>query len=195
MTTSGSSGYPLSSAQPLNPGSEPLAAAIGYQSWGWPVRLYRDQVHLDLETGQAVALVVPPCLATVVATTLTTRCCPVPVLACPGASQYRVLLAGECSGVRLPWPPEVRRLAGTVLLPPTPTRHGAFRWHHSPRPDSLRLCREVDILVAIRDTRRPPAQPGSRSRINPSCGGTETVHTTWPLFVTGSCPPRSLRYG
>lgn len=136
------------------PPAEPIAAAMDYQMWGWSVTLRCGQVSLSLDNDHAVALIIPTDLASAVAGFLTRRRCPIPVLAHPRASRYRVLLAGRCAGVLLPWPPEVQRTTGSVLLPPTRTARGPLRWQHPPRPNSLRLCREIDVLFAISTAQR-----------------------------------------
>lgn len=72
------------------------------------------------------------------------------VLTHPYAPEHRVMLAGEPYGVMLPWPPGVHRITGTLLLPPTVTPRGPLTWVCPPQPDALRLCREIDILAALR---------------------------------------------
>lgn len=49
------------------------------------------------------------------------------------------------------------RVTGT-LLPPTVTTRGPVRWVRPPQPDALRLCREADVLAALRAA--PPAPAG-----------------------------------
>ncbi len=61
-----------------------------------------------------------------------------------------MLLAGEPYPVALPWPPGVDRITATLLLPPTLTPRGPLRWVHPPCENSLGLCREIDVLAAMR---------------------------------------------
>ncbi|MGH3883986.1 MAG: hypothetical protein ACRDRY_10030 [Pseudonocardiaceae bacterium] len=137
------------------------AAAASYQGWGWPVTLRRDQIWLALDH-DVVALVVPALLAVDVAAILSTRRCSPLVLAHPYAPEHRVLLAGERYGVALPWPLGVCRITGNVLLPPTLTARGPVTWVHPPRPDALRLSREIDLIAALRTAASNPS---------PSAGG------------------------
>jgi hypothetical protein len=76
------------------------------------------------------------------------------VLTHPHAPGHQVLLAGERYGVELPWPPGVHRVAETLSLPPTATARGPITWVHPPEPDALALCREVDVLAAVRTVLR-----------------------------------------
>ncbi|MGH3515205.1 MAG: hypothetical protein ACRDRB_23490 [Pseudonocardiaceae bacterium] len=133
----------------------PLAAAVAYRVWGWPVTLRGDQVWLSLEP-DTVALVVPVLLAEQVTAILNQRRCPPLVLVHPDTPERRVLLAGEPYGVGLPWPSEVRRVGGTVSLPPTKTARGPVSWVYPPEADALRLCREVDVFGALRTALRGP---------------------------------------
>ncbi|MCA1695768.1 MAG: hypothetical protein LC749_14140 [Actinobacteria bacterium] len=135
--------------------TRPLAAAVGYRVWGWPVTSRGDQVWLRLEP-DAVALVVPVLLAERVTAILTQRRCPPLVLVHPDAPEHRVLLAGEPYGVGLPWPTGVHRVGGTVSLPPTKTARGPVTWVYPPEADALRLCREVDVFGALRTALRGP---------------------------------------
>lgn len=50
----------------------------------------------------------------------------------------------------LPWPHQVHRVTGVLLLPPTVTPRGPIIWIESPQKDSLRLCREIDLFGALR---------------------------------------------
>ncbi len=137
------------STSAFQPGTGPHAAAARYQEWGWPVTVRGDQVSLSLTPGP-VALIVPVPLATEVTEILASRRCLPPVLAHPYAPEHRVLLAGEPYPVALPWLPGVSRLTATLLLPPTRTPRGPLHWVHPPHDDSLALCREIDILAAVR---------------------------------------------
>lgn len=139
----------LNAAAPA-PGSAggPLAAEAIYRGWGWPVILRREQVWLALES-EAVALLIPVALATEVPAVLTDRYCPFAMLTHPYAPEHRIVLAGEPFPVALPWPPGVYRLP-TCLLPPTMTPRGPLTWVYPPQPDALKLCREIDVLAALR---------------------------------------------
>ncbi len=131
----------------------PQVLATRYQAWGWPVILRGDHVWLSL--GQdTVAVMIPVSLAVEVTAILRKRRCPPPVLAHPYAPEHQVLLAGERYGVELPWPPGVHRVSETLLLPPTVTARGPITWLHPPEPDALQLCREVDIVAALRTVLR-----------------------------------------
>lgn len=132
----------------------PLAAAIGYRAWGWPVSPRRDQVMLDLDR-EVVALLIPTGLATDVAPILVAWRCPAPILAHPDAPDHRVVLTGEPFDAVLPWPPGVQHATGTLPLPPTVTPRGTVTWVHLPaEPDALRLCREIDVFAAVRTASR-----------------------------------------
>ncbi|MGH3547726.1 MAG: hypothetical protein ACRDQU_06335 [Pseudonocardiaceae bacterium] len=133
----------------------PLAAALGYRVWGWPVTLRGDQVWLSLEP-DTVALIVPVLLAAQVTAILHQRRCPPLVLVHPDTPEHRVLLAGQPYGVGLPWPSGVRRVGGAVSLPPTKTARGPVTWVYPPEADALRLCREVDVFGALRTALRGP---------------------------------------
>lgn len=135
--------------------TRPLAAAVGYRVWGWPVVLRGDQVWLNLEP-DTVALIIPIPLAARVTAILNQRRCPPLVVVHPDTPELRVLLAGERYGVALPWPPGVCRSAGTVALPPTMTPRGPVTWMHPPEQDALALCREVDVFAALRTALHDP---------------------------------------
>lgn len=142
-------------------GTTPLSAVTRYRAWGWPVTLHGNQVRLDL-SGDTVALIIPLPLAGQVTATLRQRRCPPAVLAHPYAREHHVLLATERYGVSLPWPTAVHQITGTLLLPPTITPRGPITWTHPPRPDTLRHCREIDLITAIRAVlRTPPLVIGS----------------------------------
>jgi hypothetical protein len=134
-------------------------AAVTYRGWGWPVVLRRDQLWLALGR-DAVALMVPTTLAGRVTELLTTRRCLPAVLEHPDAAEHRVLLAGERYGVALPWPVGVHRITSGVLLPPTVSPRGPLTWMQPPEPDSLRRCREIDVLTALRALPDPPSPTG-----------------------------------
>jgi hypothetical protein len=139
------------------PGSEtgPLAAAVGYRVWGWPVVLRGEQVWLTLEPN-IVALIIPVLLAVPVADILNQRRCPPPVLVDPDMLEHRVVLAGQPYGVGLPWPSGVHRVTGPVLLPPTRIARGLVTWVYPPQADALQLCREIDVFAALRTALRDP---------------------------------------
>lgn len=143
------------SSEVISSDTRPLAAAIGYRVWGWPVVLRGDQLWLNLEP-DTVALIIPLPLAEQVIAILNQRRCPPLVLVHPDTPEHRVLLAGERYGVALPWPPGVHRSTGTVPLPPTMTPRGPVTWMHSPEQDALRLCREVDVFAALRTALHDP---------------------------------------
>lgn len=138
----------------------PSEAAAVYDGWGWPVTLRGDQVWLALGP-DAVALMVPTVLANRVAAVLTARHCLPAMLTHPYAPEHRVLLAGEPYPVTLPWPPGVHRVATSLLLPPTMTPRGPLTWARSLHPDALALCREIDVLAALRTVldEPPPTAP------------------------------------
>lgn len=132
-----------------------LAVGVAYQRLGWPVTLRRNQVTLSLDLDvDAVALVIPTALATEVIEILIRRRCPPPVLAHPALPDHRVIIAGERFTVPLVWPTGVHRVTGTLLLPPSITAYGPVCWACPPRPDALRLCREIEVLAALRTALR-----------------------------------------
>ncbi len=142
-------------SQTADPDPVARVAAADYEGWGWPVAVRRDQVWLNLEP-DTVALIIPVPMADRVAAILTARRCLPPVLAHPYAPEHLVLLAGEPYPVVLPWPPGVDRITATLLLPPTLTPRGPLRWVHPPQENSLRLCREIDVLAAVRTALQRP---------------------------------------
>ena len=149
-----------------DPDSSDVPCPIGgvtYRAWGWPVSCHRDQTWLSLTT-DVVALVIPALLAAEVSVILAARRCPPLVLVHPEAPGYWFVLAGERYGVVLPWPPGVHRATGAhLLLPPTVTPRGPVTWVHSPLPDALQLCREVDVFAAVRTALRVLRPGGSLS--------------------------------
>ncbi len=120
-----------------------------YQQWGWPMILHRDQVQLSLYR-DVVALAIPIPLCTEVTEILARRGAAPAVLVHPYTPDHRILLTGERYGVTLPWPHQVHRVTGVLLLPPTVTPRGPITWARPPREDSLRLCREIDLFGALR---------------------------------------------
>ncbi|MGH3903853.1 MAG: hypothetical protein ACRDTE_06655 [Pseudonocardiaceae bacterium] len=128
-----------------------LQAVAAYQRLGWPVAVRGDQVSLNLDLDMdAVAVVIPAVLATEVADILTRRHCPPPVLAHPAMPTHRVIVAGDRFPVPLTWPTEIHRTTGTLLLPPTVIAQGQVCWVRPPVPHALQLCREIDVLAALR---------------------------------------------
>ncbi len=152
---------PLDPATPV-PGLDagPSEAAAVYDGWGWPITLRRGQVWLALGA-EAVALMMPVALADRVATLLTARRCLPAMLTHPYAPEHRVLLAGEPFPVALPWPPGVHWVATSLLLPPTMTPRGPLTWARSPHPTALALCREIDVLAALRTVQGLPPPTAS----------------------------------
>lgn len=135
---------------------DPLVAAARYQEWGWPVVLHRDQIRLNLDGDRSALIFLTP-LVTEVTAILATRRCPVPVLAHPDTPEHQILLVAERFGPVLPWPPGVRQITGTLLLPPTVTPCGPITWVQLPEPDALLLCREIDVLAALRTALNEPS--------------------------------------
>lgn len=142
-------------AEVISGDTRPLAAAVGYRVWGWPVVLRGDHVWLNLEP-DTVALIIPVLLAEQVTTILIQRRCPPLVLVHPDTPEHLVLLAGERYGVALPWPTGVHRGTGTFPLPPTMTPRGPVTWMYPPEEDALQLCREVDVFTALRTALHDP---------------------------------------
>lgn len=133
----------------------PSEAEAVYCEWGWPVTLRRDPVWLGLGA-TAVALMIPAVLAARVATVLTGRRCLPAMFVHPYAPEQRILLAGEPYPVPLPWPAGMYRVSTSVLLPPTMTPRGPLTWARPPHPDALALCREIDVLGALRTVLHEP---------------------------------------
>ncbi|MGH3798396.1 MAG: hypothetical protein ACRDSP_26410 [Pseudonocardiaceae bacterium] len=133
----------------------PRNAGRAYRSWGWPVTVRRGQVWLALG-GAVVAVLLPTVLAVEVTVLLAQRRCPPAVLVHPDASDHLVLLCGEPFDVTAPYPADVHRVTGTVLLPPTETPRGPLTWVHPPNAQALQTCREFDIVAAVRALREPP---------------------------------------
>ncbi len=132
-----------------SPDSADAAGGITYQGWGWPVILHHDQVRLNLYR-EVSARAIPVLLCIEVTEILAQRRCTPPVLAHPYAPEHRIVLTGERYGVTLPWPHQVHRVTGVLLLPPTATPRGPITWTQPPQQDSLRLCREIDLFGALR---------------------------------------------
>lgn len=142
-----------------HPGTGHQDAAPDYHRWGWPVTVRGAQVRLSLGP-DTVALIIPVRLATEVTEILTARHCQPAVLTHPHAPAHRVVLAGEPYPLTLPWPLGVCRVTTHLLLPPTLTPSGPLRWMHPPDENSLRLCREIDVLAAVHTTlQRSPREP------------------------------------
>ncbi len=134
------------------------AGGACYQQWDWPVIVHRGQVRLSLSR-EVSALAIPVALGTEVTQILTQRRRAPAVLTHPYAPEHRIVLTGEGHGVMLPWPAPAHRVTGVVLLPPTVTPRGPITWIHPPRPDSLRLCRDIDLFGALRIALSPPSGP------------------------------------
>lgn len=135
-----------------------LLVGVAYQRLGWPVRLHSHEVSLDLDRDvDAVGFIMPAVLASEVAEILARRRCPPPVLVHPAVPDHRVIVAGERFSVPLGWPTGVYRFTGTLPLPPTVTAYGPVCWVRPPRPDALRLCREVDVVAALRTALNAPS--------------------------------------
>lgn len=143
-------------------GSGCRSAGTAYRELGWPVTVRGEgvSVNLDLDV-DAAAFVIPAVLAAEVADVLVRRRCAPPVLAHPALPAHRVILAGERFPVALGWPTGVHRITGTVMLPPTVTAHGPIQWVRPPQPNSLRLCREIDVLTALRTALHEPPRPST----------------------------------
>jgi hypothetical protein len=147
-------------------GADAAGLAAGgacYQEWGWPVILHRDQVRLSLHR-EVSALAIPVALCAEVTEILVRRRCAPAVLAHPYTPEHRILLSGERYGVTLPWPSQVHQVTGVLLLPPTVTPRGPITWTRPPRPNSLLLCREIDLFGAVRTALNdsPPGGPPPR---------------------------------
>ncbi len=108
------------------------AGGACYQEWNWPVVLHRDQVRLSLHR-DASAVAIPIPLGAEVIEILTARGCAPPVLAHPYTPEHHIVLTGERFGVTLPWPHQVHRVTGVLLLPPTVTPRGPITWTQPPR--------------------------------------------------------------
>jgi hypothetical protein len=134
------------------------AGEVTYQEWNWPVIVHRDQVRLNL-SGEVSALAIPIPLGTEVTQILTQRRCAPAVLTHPYAPEHQLVLTGERYGVTLPWPRQVHRVSGVLLLPPTVTPRGPITWIQAPQQDSLQLCREIDLYGALRTALRTPTGP------------------------------------
>lgn len=140
----------LPTANPEGADTAMLAVGgIAFQEWGWPVTCHRDQIQLSLHH-EVSALTIPIPLCTKVTEILIRRRCAPPVLAHPYTPDHRIVLAGERYDVTLPWPHQVHRVTGVLLLPPTVTPRGPITWIESPQKDSLRLCRDIDLFGALR---------------------------------------------
>ncbi len=144
---------------PGSAGAGVAAGGVDYREWGWPVILHRDQVKLSLHRDVS-ALAIPVPLCTEVTEILVQRRCAPPVLAHPYTPEHHILLTSERYGVPLPWPHQVHRVTGVLLLPPTVTPRGPITWTRPPEDGSLRLCREIDLFGALRIALNdPPGDP------------------------------------
>lgn len=124
-------------------------AVRAYRALGWPVTTIREEIRLDLD--DAVALRVPVLLAAEITDLLIRRRCAPAVLAHPAAPAHRTILAGDRYVIPLPWPNGIERITTHVVLPPTTTTHGPVFWVRPPHRLALRLCREIDVLAALRN--------------------------------------------
>ncbi len=146
-TTPAAQEPPASSPDPADGGL--AAGEIAYQQWGWPVSVHRDQVRLSLHR-EASALALPTPLGTEVTQILLQRRCAQAVVTNPYMPEHHIVLTGERYGVGLSWPPQVHQVTGVLLLPPTVTPRGPITWIRAPQQDSLQLCREIDLVGALR---------------------------------------------
>jgi hypothetical protein len=73
-----------------------------------------------------------------------------PALAHPYLPDHHIVLTGEKYGLPLPWPNQAHPVTGVLLLLPTPTLRGPITWITTSHPGSLQLCREIDLLTALR---------------------------------------------
>lgn len=124
---------------------------ITYQQWGWPVTQHRNQVRLHLDHTASAVMLPTPLGARLIPVLIQRRCAP-PVLAHPYLPDHRIVLTGEQFGLPLPWPAQVHQITGILPLPPTPTPRGPITWITTPHPDSLHLCREIDLFTALHST-------------------------------------------
>jgi hypothetical protein len=129
----------------------PAPSGLTYQQWGWPVTLHRDQIRLHLNHAVSAWMIHAPRCAEVIPVLTERRCAPL-VIAHPYAGEHQIVLTGEKYGLPLPWPEQVHRVTGVLLLPPTRTLRGPITWITTPHPDCLRLCREIDLFTALRST-------------------------------------------
>lgn len=169
-------GHPPAPLPGLDPYSDPslsgrVAAARSYVRHGWSILLQEGQVRLSLDTGP-VAIAMPEDLATAVTEVLEARHCSPAVLTHPGLRSQRVFVVRERFPVALGWPPKVRRLAsGSVPLPPSPTSYGRVHWVRPPEPGPLGLCREIDIVAALRTVHHDTSGPGGMAAPPAVAGG------------------------
>jgi len=68
----------------------------------------------------------------------------------PQATSSAVSMAAEPASGAPERGPMTPRLATCLLLPPTMTTRGPLSWVYPPQPDTLKLCREIDVLAAFR---------------------------------------------
>lgn len=145
-----------------------VASGLAYREWGWPVTRHRAEMRLSLHSTVS-ALAIPTAVSAEVTQILTQRRCAPAVLAHPDTPEYHIMVTGENHEVALPWPSPVRRVTGVLLLPPAVIPRGPITWYQPPREHSLRLCREIDVFVALRTVLRDP-RPGGP----PLPGGSST---------------------
>lgn len=125
------------------------ATPQGYAALGWPVAARGNQVLLAVGT-ELVALIMPAVLADQATVLLTAKARPAPVLAYPQLPGQRIVLAAEPFSIDLPWPSQIRIVAGHLPLPPTRTPAGPVSWAHLPDGHALGFCREIDLFGVVR---------------------------------------------
>ncbi|HET9257202.1 MAG TPA: hypothetical protein VFO16_18660 [Pseudonocardiaceae bacterium] len=162
-------------AEPLASGADSAGPLDGgtYQAWGWPVAQRGDRVRLNLDRDVS-AFVIPAELALDLTQTLTARRCTPAVPVNPYMPGHHVLLAGERYGIALSWPSGVHQITGHLLLPPTATCRGKITWIRPPMKDSLRLCREIDLLAALRTAGEFLACPRTATSMTSDHSGPES---------------------
>lgn len=69
-------------------------------------------------------------------------------------------LATEMAYQRLGRPVGIHRVTDTLILPPTVTAWDQVCWVRPPQPHALWLCREIDVIAALRTAlSSPPPTP------------------------------------
>ncbi|MGH3769670.1 MAG: hypothetical protein ACRDS0_28110 [Pseudonocardiaceae bacterium] len=115
-----------------------------------------DRVGLKLDPDVS-ALAIPAPLCVEVTQILIRRRCAPAVLLHPYAPEHRIVIVGERYGMALPWPAQVHKVTGILILPPTITPRGPITWAHPARADSLSACREIDLFGALRTVLSDPS--------------------------------------
>lgn len=67
-----------------------------------------------------------------------------------------MLRGDQVWNVAPPWPRFVYQAIGALPLPPSRTPHGPITWTYPPEANALRLCREFEVLAALRTALREP---------------------------------------